>query len=210
MPDLFIITGSNGAGKSTVGPDYLPAHIQKHYPVFDGDLLYTKKLSELFPEVIRSAKYARQEALSFVIELFEELTHAAISKNDHFVYEGHFTNNETWEKPKAFKEAGYRVHLIFFGLDNTELSQFRVTERVTEGGHYVDVTTLKNNFYGNLEKLNIYYPLIDDLTIVDTSKIDHRILLRINNQQVEFYLQKEELPEWFIDFLPNIAVLCTE
>lgn len=210
MPDLFIITGSNGAGKSTVGPDYLPINIQNHYPVFDGDLLYTKKLSELFPGVIRSAKYARQEALNWVVGLFEELTHVAMDNNDHFVYEGHFTNNETWEKPKAFKEAGYKVHLIFFGLDNIELSQFRVTERVTEGGHYVDGTTLMNNFYGNLEKLNIYYSLIDDLTIVDTSKIDHRILLRITDQQIEFCLQRAALPGWFTKFLPNLAALCTE
>ncbi len=35
MPELYIIISSNGAGKSTAGPDYLPEHIQQH-PVFDG------------------------------------------------------------------------------------------------------------------------------------------------------------------------------
>ncbi|HEY2720692.1 MAG TPA: zeta toxin family protein [Chitinophagaceae bacterium] len=39
MPVLFIITGSNGAGKSTVGYTYLPEEIQKEYIVFDGDKL---------------------------------------------------------------------------------------------------------------------------------------------------------------------------
>jgi predicted ABC-type ATPase len=29
MPDLFIITGSNGAGKLSVGPTYLPDYIKK-------------------------------------------------------------------------------------------------------------------------------------------------------------------------------------
>ncbi len=37
MPVLFIITGSNGAGKSTVGYTYLPPDIQKDHTVFDGD-----------------------------------------------------------------------------------------------------------------------------------------------------------------------------
>ncbi len=29
MPELFVITGSNGAGKSTVGPAYFPEHLQE-------------------------------------------------------------------------------------------------------------------------------------------------------------------------------------
>ncbi len=37
MPDLYIITGSNGAGKSTIGPEYLPSEIKEKCAVFDGD-----------------------------------------------------------------------------------------------------------------------------------------------------------------------------
>ncbi|MHB1178956.1 MAG: hypothetical protein ACYCZO_11580 [Daejeonella sp.] len=50
MPSLYIITGSNGAGKSTVGPDYLPEEISRQYTVFDGDLLYTRKLNDNSPQ----------------------------------------------------------------------------------------------------------------------------------------------------------------
>lgn len=204
-PCLYIITGSNGAGKSTVGPDYLPVEISKNYTVFDGDLLYTRKLSELFPTLVPSSKYARRQALEYVVNLFEEQTAGALAANDHYVYEGHFTNDATWIKPKEFSLAGYCLHLLFFGLETPELSQFRVTERVTEGGHYVDPQTLRNNFYGNLEKLNIYYHLIDDLTIVDTSEINHQILLKTAGRQMEFRVEKNELPEWFVNGLPAIV-----
>ena len=207
MPDLYIITGSNGAGKSTVGPDYLPHEILANHTVFDGDLLYTKKLTELFPAITKSAKYARKDALEYVMDLFEEQTLHALAHYHHYVYEGHFTNDATWDKPKIFKEAGYRVHLLFFGLENPELSQFRVTERVTEGGHYVDPNTLSNNFYGNLEKLNKYFYLIDDLTIVDTSKINHKILFKTIQHKVEFNIEKDELPLWFKTHLPDIVKL---
>ncbi|WP_299291629.1 zeta toxin family protein [uncultured Mucilaginibacter sp.] len=207
MPNLYIITGSNGAGKSTVGPEYLPKVIHSSYPVFDGDLLYTKKLNELFPNITRSAKYARRDALDYVIELFEQQTEAALAKGEDYAYEGHFTNNETWEKPKQFKSSGYHIHLIFFGLNNPELSQFRVTERVTEGGHYVDPQTLRDNFYGNLQKLNIHHGLIDDLTIVDTSAINHKVLFKTIDHQVAYHTSIEELPDWFIDYLPNVVQL---
>lgn len=43
MPNLHIITGSNGAGKSSVGPSYLPDEIQLSCSVFDGDKLFMEK-----------------------------------------------------------------------------------------------------------------------------------------------------------------------
>ncbi len=43
MPDLYIITGSNGAGKSSIGTNFLPVSIRENYPVFDGDKLYMSK-----------------------------------------------------------------------------------------------------------------------------------------------------------------------
>jgi len=43
MPSLHILTGSNGAGKSTIGPDYLPLEIQENCKVFDGDKLFMEK-----------------------------------------------------------------------------------------------------------------------------------------------------------------------
>ncbi|MET4081237.1 putative ABC-type ATPase [Pedobacter sp. UYP30] len=178
--------------------------------IFDGDLLYTKKLKELFPAITRSAKYARKEALEYVVDLFHKQTKKALRTNDHYIYEGHFTNHETWNTPKAFAAAGYHVHLIFFGLENPNLSQFRVTERTSEGGHYVDPITLENNFYGNLEKLDVYHKMIDDLIIIDTSEINHRILFKKVNQSIEFSVRPEALPDWFTQNLPDITTLISE
>lgn len=207
MPDLYIITGSNGAGKSSIGPDYLPHDIRINNIVFDGDLLYTQKLRELFPSKTRSPKYARKDALQYVVDLFEYQTDEALSKGKDYVYEGHFTNDETWSTPKRFKGAGYATHLFFLGLANPDESQLRVTERTTTGGHYVERNTIEVNFYGNLEKLNLHHTLIDNLTIVDTSDIVHKILFTTKNQKLEYSVNKSELPDWFTKFLPSLTLL---
>ena len=206
MPDLFIITGSNGAGKSTVGKDYLPQDIQDNCPVFDGDLLYVRKSAEFFPHLIRSPKEASKKALEFVIETFEQLVEKALSENKTFAYEGHFPNDATWETPRRFKENGFITHMLFFGLLNPDLSQLRVTDRVTEGGHFVDRKTIESNFFGNLEKLDQHFDVIDELTIIDTSE-EHTLLARIVDQKWESGTNYQRLPEWFTDHLPNLSSL---
>jgi len=204
MPDLYIITGSNGAGKSSIGPDYLPEKLTAKLSVFDGDLLYTRKLKELFPSQVKSPKYAKQEALKYVVDLFEEQTESALLNNDNYLYEGHFINDETWQTPIKFKDAGYTIHLVFLGLENPDVSEARVAERVTDAGHYVDRQTIEANFYGNLQKLNIYYYIVDELTIIDTTDIDHRILYQSIDHSPVFSVPDNELPEWFKTYLPNL------
>lgn len=77
MPDLFIITGSNGAGKSSVGPSYLPSDIQAT-GVFDGDKLFTAQLRKLFPHKTKSPKEARKLAYLWLTKKFDDLVQEAL------------------------------------------------------------------------------------------------------------------------------------
>src|ERR1700753_503885 len=116
------------SGKSSVGRQYLPESIQNTYPIVDGDLLFVKKLRELFPRLTPSPKEAKKLAFEFVVDTFEQLTEEALSTRESFVYEGHFTNEATWDTPRRFKTSGYEINLIFFGLLNPDVSQLRVTD----------------------------------------------------------------------------------
>jgi len=205
MPELYIITGSNGAGKSTVGASYLPSSFQG-LPVFDGDKLFVTKQKELWAQGIRAHKEARNLAAKFVSETFDGLVEDALLHNETFIYEGHFTNDATWDAPKKFKAAGYRVNMIFFGLSNADLSELRVLDRVrNSGGHYVARNTIEDNFFGNLEKVNKYASLLDSLVIVDTSEANHAVLAMYNNGLVTASVKAPQLPAWFTEFLPNLA-----
>jgi len=82
VPSLYIITGSNGAGKSSIGPGYLPKHIRDNYKVFDGDLLFVTRQRELFPNITRSPKEAKKLAFRYVVDTFEQLTADALERNE--------------------------------------------------------------------------------------------------------------------------------
>jgi len=102
MPCLYIITGPNGAGKSTVGPGLLPDSIRDSYPPFDGDKLKMIKQQEFKCKTV-SYKEAGKLADEYVYKEFERLYKEALSKKDHFAYEGHFSEEESWDLIRKFK-----------------------------------------------------------------------------------------------------------
>jgi len=203
VPELYIITGSNGAGKSSVGPDYLPSKLRSS--IFDGDKLFMQKRSEFWINGIKSHKECKKLAAEVVENSFDDLVEFSLQSNADFAYEGHFTNDATWDVPKRFKEAGYKIHLVFFGLTDISLSETRVVARAKEGGHYVDPITLASNYNGNLEKLDKFFPMFDYVTIIDTSSIEHLGLVVLEQGICMSAIESNELPQWFKNNLPKIA-----
>ncbi|QKJ31352.1 zeta toxin family protein [Mucilaginibacter mali] len=207
MPTLYLISGSNGAGKSTVGPDYLPKHIIDSYTVFDGDKLYMAKVKELWPEHQKSIKEAKKIAAEFVFETLETQLSDALGHNDNYVYEGHFPSYATWDFPRRFKDKGYNIEMLFLGLADIDLSEMRVAIRTKNGGHNVPKWDIENNFYGNLEMLNEHFQILDHLQIVDTSFFVPKPLAAFKDGQLSSSLPLPHLPNWFINKLPRLTAL---
>lgn len=67
-PQLFIITGSNGAGKSTYKQALFPPEFND-LPIFDGDIFYTLKSTEFYKQY-KSSKEARKLAEEALEEEF--------------------------------------------------------------------------------------------------------------------------------------------
>jgi predicted ABC-type ATPase len=208
VPVLYIITGSNGAGKSSVGPDYIPIHLRDS--IFDGDKLFMQKRSEFWVNGIKSHKECKKLAAEVVENTFDNLVESSLKTNSDFAYEGHFTNDATWGIPQKFKDSGYKIHLVFFGLTDIALSEIRVVGRAKEGGHYVDPLTLASNYYGNLEKLDKYFSIFDSITIFDTSSIEHIGLAVLKKGECTSAIISSELPQWFIHNLPKITATIIE
>ncbi len=203
MPELYIITGSNGAGKSSIGPDYLPSHIRHTCSVFDGDKLFVEKRNELW-QTIKAPKEVKKLAYEFIMRIFEEQVACALANKDNYAYEGHFTNDSTWDTPRNFKAHGYTVTLLFFGLENPDASEIRVFERSKEGGHWVDRRTIEDNFYGNLQKLEQHMDAVNNIEIIDATN-KNTVLATFADGTVISSIPSTELPKWFIKYLPSLT-----
>jgi predicted ABC-type ATPase len=205
LPEPHVITGSNGAGKSTVGPEYLPPHIRKACTVFDGDKLTLEKTKAISSTKLHSHKEAKAIANEWVDDHFREMVEKAIRESQHFAYEGHFREDFAWKVIDRFKGKGYSVHMIFFGLVNVERSAMRVLERALGGGHNVSRAEIDLNYHGNLLQLDRHFKTPDRLRIIDSSETAPKILLELNKNKVVFNAQYYELPDWFTTCLINIT-----
>ncbi len=166
-PQLFIIAGSNGAGKSTYKQALLPKGF-KGLNIFDGDLYFTRQLT-CFYKINRSSKESRKLAEQALEDEFFGLVELHISQQQDFAYEGHFTGKGAWQIPERFKREGYEIHLIFCGLNSLTRSVQRVNLRVKKGGFHVTPLAIENNYWGNMEMLDKNFAMFDSVEIVDTS-----------------------------------------
>lgn len=203
MPNLYLIAGHNGAGKSTYGRLLLP-EIAHSLSVFDGDAVYHATLREAFIR-LKVAKFAQREAMQTTLDTFEGLVETALAEKQDFAYEGHFNGEGPWETVQRFKDAGYGVHMVFLGLNDVALSVGRVEKRVEQGGHYVSPYNVQVNYEGNLKYLNDRFRVLDSLTVFDTSAPQPKLLVSLTLGKVEY--QAPELLRWFREGLPNVALL---
>lgn len=159
MPNLFIIAGCNGAGKTTASYTVLPEMLNCKEFVNADEI--AKGISPFQPE--RAAIDAGKIMLTRIQEL--------ISAEVDFSF-------ETTLSPKYFinliskvQEKGYFVTLVFFWLSSVDLAIERVKMRVSEGGHNIPEDTVRRRYKMGIKNLvNKYIPISDYWIIINNSE----------------------------------------
>jgi predicted ABC-type ATPase len=194
MPELIIIAGCNGAGKSTFAPSFLPDGISS----FDYDKLFLKYYNEL-PDSEFREKFAKDKATKD----FEQEVINSLSNKTDFCYETNFDAHPLYWSEK-FKKRGFKVNLIFFCIENQEIVRHRIQVRAEFKGHFVDNMTIDLKWKAGYKNLNKYYSFFDNILFVDNSKPNevYTNILQIENGLVE--LMSDGIPDYFSRRLPNI------
>ena len=180
-PNLYIIAGCNGAGKTTASFNVLPQILQCREFVNADEI--AKGLSPFCPESVAI------QAGKLMLERIDSL----LTDNVSFAIETTLATRSYKNLVLRAKEKGYNVSLLFFWLESPELACQRVHKRVSEGGHDIPVDTIYRRYWLGLENLfRIFIPIVDDWCLYDNNNytnlvadsngiVNNEIYTKINN-----------------------------
>ncbi len=156
---MYIISGCNGAGKTTASFTILPDILDCREFVNADEI--AKGISPFQPETVSF------EAGRIMVNRIDELMCEGIN----FAFETTLSTRSHMDRIKAAKALGYNVVLLFFWLRNIELAKERVKTRVKEGGHHVDDAIIVRRYYrGLLNLFDLFLPLVDEAMVFDNSE----------------------------------------
>ncbi len=186
---LVVLAGPNGAGKSTFFKHYLRA---EGLPFVNADLI-AAELGAGDPLAITTA--ATRLATHYREELLEQKT--------SFVFETVFSDpvGDKVEFLRRAQDAGYRVLLVFIGLDSAAVSQARVIQRVAKGGHDVPDDKLHSRFPRSLNNLSRALETVDLAMLFDNSKVDQPFRHVATFESGELVTIAEIQPVWLAKIL---------
>lgn len=197
MPNLIIIAGCNGAGKSTFAHSFLPEGL----PSFDYDRVFLENYNSL-----TDSEFREQFANNLTTEVFEdEIRKALLNKHD-FCYETNFDAHPLFWAEK-FKNEGYRISLVFFCLKNQEIAKHRIQVRTEFRGHFVDNKTIDLKWKGGYKNLNLHFQFFDNILIVDNSKQNDVYTNLLQIESGEVILMVNRLPLYFQNRFPDIYTM---
>jgi predicted ABC-type ATPase len=182
---LVIVAGPNGAGKSTFVQHFLqPLEIALVNP----DAI----ARVLFPDAPPAAAYEAARAADLVRA---DLLDRGVS----FCMETVFSDPEG-AKVEFLRDAqnrGYKVMLIFIGVESSTVSVGRVFERTQEGGHDVPADKVHSRFPRTFANLGKALTFVDEAILFDNtlSAEPYRFVAELHNGRI--VRRGTTQPEWW-------------
>lgn len=165
MPRLYIISGCNGAGKTTASYTLLPEMLECSEFVNSDE--FAKGLSPFEPE------RASIQAGRYMIMKIRYL----LRKQLDFGIETTLATRTVLKTVKMAQAAGYTVTVLYFWLNSPELAIERVKARVEAGGHNIPEETIRRRYKVGIDYFfHDYAPICERWVLADNSQIPFRVI----------------------------------
>ena len=193
-PELIIIAGPNGSGKTSVTKRFL------HHEWAEGTIYINpdEVANEMFGDwnsrdaVLNAANYCAEWREKCLIERKSFVIETVMSAEDKIQF-----------IIKA-KNAGFFIRLFFISTENPKINASRIADRVMKGGHDVPISKIISRYYKAIENCKTVSSIVDRLYVYDNSvdgedaKIQFRL---VNGVMGKMYVK--DVPEWAQAILPD-------
>lgn len=159
---ILMIAGPNGAGKTTMAIELFKKS-PLVYEFINADEI-ARGLAPLHPESMALS------ASKLMIKRLKEL----LIERKSFAFETTASGTNYIKHLQEAKSLGYKIHITYLWLSNPNQAIKRVAQRVKQGGHQVEKSTIIRRYHLGIKNLvHHYLDLADSALIVDNSSKEH-------------------------------------
>lgn len=193
-PELIIIAGPNGSGKTSVTKKFL------HHEWAEGTTYINpdEVANDIFGDW--NSKDAVLKAADYCAKLRED----CLKNKQSFVFETVMSADDKVDFILRAKENGFFIRLFFISTDTPIINASRIANRVMKGGHDVPISKVISRYYKSIENCKTISSVVDRLYIYDNSidgeeaKLQFRLT---NGTLAKKYVA--DIPEWAKPILPD-------
>lgn len=181
-PNLYIIAGCNGAGKTTASFTILPEMLGCTNFVNADEI--ARGLSPLNPEAVAI------QAGRLMLRRIEDLLNAG----EDFAIETTLATRSYTNLVHRAHQEGYKVQLIFLWIESIEQAKERVAQRVREGGHDIQPEVIERRYKKGIYNLiNLYLPICDNVIVANNTLSKLQIIVEKEESEADLRITNEEM-----------------
>ncbi len=171
--NAYIIAGPNGSGKTTFAVKFLPEYA-KCQNFINANLIATG-LSPFSPGA------AAIKAGKLVLEQITQFSDQGVD----FSFETTLSGKLYLNLLNALEEKGYKIHIFFLWIPNTELAINRIKGRVSQGGHNVPESDIIRRFKRSISNFfKLYHHKADSWMLFDNSDLTPALIAQSKNGKI--------------------------
>ncbi len=180
MPNLYLIGGANGSGKTTTAKRVLPN--------FLGVIEYVNA-----DEIAAGLSMFNPESVAILAgKLMLERLEILFNSGTDFAFETTLAARYFASFLRKAKLKGYSINLIFFWLQSPELAIERVCRRVESGGHNIPENVIRRRYARGIKNLlKLYIPLCDSWVVYDNSSPSFKVVAVCDSEKNPLVYQPE-------------------
>lgn len=182
LPEMIVIAGPNGSGKTSVTKRFLHHEWAEETLYINPDEIANNKFGDW------NSSAAVLKAANYCAGLREE----CLLNHTSFVFETVMSADEKVDFIIRAKQAGFFIRLFFISTLHPSINAARITNRVMKGGHDVPIAKIISRYYKSLANCKTVAPIVDRLYVYDNS-VDGK------EAQLQFRLVNGKLKKMYVD-----------